>query len=92
MLNSVALARRLASQKFLTRSRQMIDLARQQSEIKTQIFELSEQQLKAVKRATFMGWSHEESTAYVERRNTIALLRSRLSTLDSAETWERSWP
>lgn len=56
------------------RTPQMIDLARQRSAIQTQIAELSKEQLKALKKAVFMGWSHEESISYVELRRTIALL------------------
>jgi hypothetical protein len=52
----------------------MIDLARQRSAIQTQIAELSKEQLKALKKAVFMGWSHEESISYAELRRTIALL------------------
>jgi hypothetical protein len=50
-----------------------------QEKIQAELSELSRQQLKAVKDATFLGWDKTESAAYDERVKRIALLRARLA-------------
>jgi hypothetical protein len=50
--------------------------------IQSELSDLSRQQLKAVKDATFLGWDKTESAAYDERVKRIALLRAQLAEID----------
>jgi hypothetical protein len=50
--------------------------------IQSELSDLSRQQLKAVKDATFLGWDKTESAAYDERVKRIALLRAQLAEIN----------
>jgi len=51
-------------------------------EIQAELSELSRQQIKAVKDATFMGWEAADGAAYDERAKRIKLLRAQLAVPD----------
>ena len=57
----------------------MIDIRSIQGEIG----ELSKQQIRAVKDATFVGWDTAELAAYDERALRMKLLRIQLASLDA---------
>lgn len=50
--------------------------------IQAELSELSRQQIKAVKDATFLGWEAIEGAAYDERAERIKLLLAQLAVLD----------
>ena len=58
----------------------MIDI----KNIQAELGELSKQQIRAVKDATFVGWETTELAAYDERAQRMKLLRTQLAVLDTA--------
>jgi hypothetical protein len=57
---------------------QMLD----REKIQAELSDLSRQQLKAVKDATYLGWRKTESAAYDKRVKRIACLYARLAEID----------
>ena len=58
----------------------MIDI----KNIQAELGELSKQQIRAVKDATFVGWEKAGIAAYDERAKRMQSLRAKLAVLDAA--------
>jgi hypothetical protein len=63
----------------------MADLEKQKAEVIAELSDLTRQQIKAVKDATFMGWDPAELAAYEQRNKRIAWLRQTLGSLSTTD-------
>lgn len=63
----------------------MADLEKQRAAITAELSDLTRQQIKAVKDATFMGWEPAELAAYETRTKRIAVLRQALTDMGAVE-------
>jgi hypothetical protein len=57
----------------------------QTAELAAEIAKLSKHQAQAIHDATYLGWRDGERAAYDKRSDRIALLRSQLALLNSAD-------